>query len=183
MQPQDITFCTALPSPFTVTTLIKRSCRLLGCFYVLDPQLHGIFMMNGAPSQILSPMLRRLNPETKVLPPPPPPTRALHLSGTFLGHVLDVVGGLAREVGLSEVPRSRWITELQQLPPLHGQSSTNIGLTSFFEHEGSTLLALCSECSLLSSLPLFAFVRTCHHVRLHVMVYPYADCGNPLGSV
>ena len=38
-----------------------------------------------------------------------------HLTGTFLDRVMDVVDCLAREVGLSQIPRCGWIPELQQL--------------------------------------------------------------------
>ena len=38
-----------------------------------------------------------------------------HLTGTFLDRMMDAVDCLAREVGLSQIPRYGWIPELQQL--------------------------------------------------------------------
>ena len=49
-----------------------------------------------------------------------------HLTGTFLDRLMDAVDCLAREEGLSQIPRYRWIPDFQQLPVLFTHSNRQV---------------------------------------------------------
>ena len=74
----------------------------------------------GSRNDSTSPLVTSLVIACRSLVKNPAPPRHLysHLTGTFLDRVMDAVDNLAREVGMSQTPRYRWIPEFQDLPVL-----------------------------------------------------------------